>query len=233
MVKNENSKLNQALSHGAKQTKEYLEIILRQDKKSFEFSDKKMIENLTHRVSPWKVREIRKILEHEKIIKKSKISSKNEKFYKVADKKKANQIYKKAIELFVNNKKNKPNVGITPSQKIINPSPKKFVIQIIINKKLEEIILYPRSKYTKKICPICDSGKLNEFKHKDPAHDLDKKCINCKTKFYYQNPETRNSKDGMIIGYTSTDVRKYFHKKLPKKSRMKELVKEAKKIMKN
>lgn len=233
MVKNENSKLNQALSHGAKQTKEYLEIILRQDKKSFEFSDKQMIENLTHRASSWKVREIRKLLEQEKIIKKTKFSSKNEKFYKVVDKRKANQIYKKSIELFVNNRENKPSIGITPSKIIINPSPKKFNIQIIINKKLEKVIIYPRSEYTKKICPLCNSGKLNEFKHKNPAHDLDKKCINCKTKFYYQNPETGNFTDGIIIGYASTDVRKYFHKNLIEKSRMKDIINETKKIMKN
>ena len=232
MVKNRTGKPSNSESKKSSGIIDFLNIILRL-RKSEEFSDKQMIENLSYGYSHNTVRNIRKMLEARKIIEKSKTIANNEKFYKVIDKEKARQIYKLANNTFVGKRKNEPKITITPTKITSNSSSRKFTIQLIINKKIEKILMYPRSKYTKKICPICDNGKLNEFKHKDSSHDLDKKCNNCETKFYYQSPETRNSKDGIIKGFSSVSVRKYFHKKLVKKSRMEEIVKEAKKIMKN
>jgi hypothetical protein len=191
-----------------------------------------MIENLSYGYSHNTVRSIRKMLESKKIIENTKIIANNEKSYKIIDKRKANKIYKSTNDAFVGNRKNKPKTTMTPTKITSESSSRKFTIQLIINKKMKKIMMYPRLKYTKKICPICNSGKLNEFKHKDSSNDLDKKCINCKTKFYYQNPETKNSQDGIIKGFASVGVRKYFHKNLVDESRMEKIINEAKKIMK-
>ena len=230
MVKNETGKPNQSESKKASGIIDFLEIVLRL-KKSEEFSDKQMILNLSHSHSHNTVRNIRKMLEDKKIIKNSKTSVNNEKFFKIINKTKANQVYKLAINAFVSNRKNNPSVVFTPT-KIFRKSTSKinYVIRLEINGKQIKKWSYPKSKYQKKICPICDE-KLIEFKHVGSSHDLDKKCIICKSKFYYHKPETKNSKDDVIVTNVSADISKYFVGNLVKKSRIDKLQKEAKKIM--
>ena len=231
MLENRTGKPSKSESKKANGVIDFLEIVLRL-KKLEEFSDKQMILNLSHSHSHNTVRNIRKMLEVKKIIKNSNTSANNEKFFKIINKTKANQIYKLAIDAFVSNRKNKADTVFSPT-KIFRKSTSKinYVIRLEINEKQIKKWSYPRSKYQKKICPICD-GKLIEFKHKGSSHDLDKKCIICKSKFYYHKPETRNSKDDVIVTNVTLDISKYFVGNLVKKSKIEKLEKEAKKIMK-
>jgi len=231
MVKNETGKPNQKESKKASGVIDFLEIILRM-KKSEEFSDKQMIENLSYGYSDNTIRNIRKMLENKKIIKFSKTIANNERFYKVTDKKKAKKIYKLAIVLFVSNRKNKPDTVFSPT-KIFRKSTSKinYMIRLEIDGKQIKTWNYPKSKYQKKICPICD-GKLIEFKHAGSSHDLDKKCIICKSKFYYHKPETRNMTD-VIVTNVTLDIRKYFVGRLVTKSKIDKITKEVRKIIKN
>jgi hypothetical protein len=171
------------------------------------------------------------MLEDKKIIKNSKTSVNNEKFFKIINKTKANQVYKLAINAFVSNRKNNPDVIFSPT-KIFRKSTSKinYVIRLEINGKQIKKWSYPKSKYQKKICPICNE-KLIEFKHTGSSHDLDKKCINCKSKFYYHKLETRNMTDVIVTNVTS-DIRKYFVGRLVTKSKIDSLRNEVKKILK-
>ena len=236
-MENETGKLKQQDSKRAKAIIDFLElIILGKDNILKEFSDKQMIQNLTHRQSRNTVKETRKLLEAENIIKQTRIAAKNEKFYKIIDEKKANFVYNENIALFVNNRKHKPEIRFSPTKIINKPSSNlnnSFLLKLQIDGKTEKEWSYPKIDYQNKICPIC-KGKLVNFKHgtlSQVTHDLDRKCSECKSKFYYNRPSTINSKDDSITINSDADVRKHFLKDLVEKSRMDLIMNETRKIL--
>jgi len=237
MLENETGKPKQQDSKRAKAIMDFLELILLgKDNILKEFSDKQMIQNLTHRQSHNTVKEVRNMLEAENIIKQTRVAANNEKFYKIIDEKKGNFLYNQTITSFVNNRKHKPKIRFTPTK--INKSPSSnlnnsFLLKLQIGGKTEKEWNYPKIDYQNKICPICN-GKLINFKHgtiSQVTHDLDRKCNKCKSKFYYNRSSTKYSKDDSITINSDVDVRKYFLKDLVEKSRMDLIMKETRKIL--
>ena len=238
MLKNEIAKPNQRESNKAKALRDFLElIILGKDNVLEEFSDKQMMQNLTYLQSPRTVRKVRKKLETDHIIENTKVSANNEKFYKIIDYEKAVLQYNQSIGTYVHNRKHKPNIGFTPTKIIKNPpviSDNNFHVVLQIDGKTNRKWNYPKIMYEKNICPIC-SDKLIRFKHGtlgQITHDLDRKCRNCKSKFYYNKPSKKNvNDDSIIIDTTNATVNQYLLGELVDKSKMDLLMGETKRIL--
>ena len=159
--------------------------------------------------------------------------TKSTRIYKIVDEKKANFLYNQAIGTYVNNRKHKPKIRFTPTKIDNEPSSNlnnSFLIKLQIDGKIEKQWYYPKIDYQKKICPICN-GKLIGFKHHGSSHDLDKKCNKCKSKFYYNSPSTKYSRDDSIIIDASVNVRQYFLGDLVEKSKADAVMEETKKIL--
>lgn len=245
MLKNENGKpskkeLDQAQkeSNSAKALRDFLElVILGKDNGLDEFSDMQMIQNLTYIQSHNTVRKVRKKLESECIIENTRVSANNEKFYRIIDYEKAVLLYNQSIATYVKNRKHKPNIGFTPTKIIEKPpviSDNNFHMILQINGKTIRSWNYPKIMYEKNTCPIC-SGRLIHFKHGtlgQITHDLDRKCRNCTSKFYYNKPSKKHANDdSIIIDTTNVIVNQYLLGNLVDKSKMHLLMTETKRIL--
>jgi len=239
-LKNENTTLNQASSNKANCLKEYLEIIVQgfASKSYIEFSNKQMKLWLTYKCEEKTVRKMTKDLLKAEIIELAKIGSKGEKFYKIKNYSDAKALLSKTIVNYVYNRKHSPEIRFVPVKPgILKNLPinitNNFLLELQINGKTQYRWLYPKNKYYDKICPIC-SDKLIDFKHGTKGqitHDLDKKCIKCKSKFYYNRSSEIHHHDDKIIISANESVRQFLQSQLVSKEKMKLLNSAAKKFL--
>ena len=173
------------------------------------------------------VKRITKKLENAKILESKRVAH-GKKIYKISDIQKAIQFRDAYITGNLLNKKNKPKIGFSPiSPNIIKKPTGKlssyYLFELWINGKIQKKWQGQKIQYRKKICPLC-AGKLINFKHgkvKQITHDLDKKCANCKSKFLFNEPSSKNTNDGKIIIEANENVQKFLKTKLIDDKKMK------------